>query len=190
MQFSEVVRLRQSVRVYTPEPVSEPQLTQLLCWAANAPSAGALHPLEFILLEDSQQREAVVAATFCGVQEQDPHPQAWLLSAPILIVVCGDLQKVERKYGTTSLDAKAMLSQDCGAAIENFLLGAVSLGLSSCYVSGFRTEQLSKALHLPPHILPMALLPLGYRAGEQQQRPLRSAVLHKNTYGTGKTLPK
>lgn len=183
MQFSEVVRLRQSVRAYTPEPVPETHLEQLLCWAANAPSAGALHPLEFILLKDPRQREAAVAATFCGVQEQAPQTQAWLLSAPVLIAVCGDLQKVERKYGHTSLDARAMLAQDCGAAVENFLLGAVSLGLASCYVSGFRPAELTETLNLPPHILPMALLPLGYAADAQRQRPLSPAVLYRDTYG-------
>lgn len=183
MQAGEIFEQRRSVRAYTAQAVSTEKVEQLLHWAASAPSAGALYPLCYILLREESQREAAVSATFCGARSDDPRTQKWILTAPVLLAVCGDLAKVEKKYGPAGLDVVSMLSQDCGAAVENILLGAVSLGLSACYVTGFRRKELAAVLKLPEHILPLALVPLGYSEKETGARPQRKVLLYEDRYG-------
>lgn len=181
MQISTVFAFRKSVRTYTSEEIPPAVIEQLLTWASYAPSAGALYPLSYIIIQRGQQREATVAATFCGTQLDQP--QKWILAAPLLLAICGDLKRVKEKYGGTGLDLLSMLSQDCGAAVENILLGAVSIGLGGCYITGFRQDALSTALWLPQHIVPLALVALGHGTVAPQSRKPRPVTVYENWYG-------
>lgn len=185
MEFAQVVMSRKSIRAYKPDPVSDETVMQLLTYAHYAPSAGNLRPWEFIVVRSPEVREAIVKTTFCGNNMDGPARQQWLLQPPVLVVVCGIPDKVRERYGQTALGVEVLLYQDCGAAIENFLLGAVDMGLASCYVSGFRTPELVQALGLPPSVVPVAVLPAGYadQQGLERPRAALESILHREVYG-------
>ena len=184
MEFQDVVLNRKSVRRFAKRPVTEEQVRTLLELAHAAPSAGNLRPWEFIIIRDHRQIEQVVQTTFAANQENGTLHQDWILTAPVVIAVCADLQKIEARYGQCSL-CESLRYLDCSAAAEHILLGAVDLGLSACYVCGFRIKELSRALRLPEHIYPVALLPLGYAEGEAQRRIHGSVEkqIHRECYG-------
>jgi nitroreductase len=98
--------------------------------------------------------------------------------APLAILVCGDL---EREV------AQGFWIQDCAAATENLLiavealhLGAVWLGI---YPRETRVEYLRDLLHIPQHIVPFALIPVGYPA-ETTETPSRydGSRVHYNAW--------
>ena len=66
------------------------------------------------------------------------------------------------------------------------LLTAVDLGLASCYVSGFRIDELSNVLKLPPHIIPIAILPIGYSGMDEIKRRKKEDIESKIHYETYK----
>lgn len=80
------------------------------------------------------------------------------------VVVCGDLSK--------ALDGEArdMWIEDASAATENLLLAAHALGLGAVWTGVYPVQErmagVRKALSMPQSIVPLAVVPVGYPAGE------------------------
>jgi nitroreductase len=88
----------------------------------------------------------------------DVHPYAQMLrQAPATVLVCADvsLETCPNNWGV-----------DCSAAMQNLLLAAHAVGLSSVWVGIFpheeRMQDIATALALPAHIRPVSLAPLGH----------------------------
>ena len=80
------------------------------------------------------------------------------------IVVCGD----------TTIQPKAeYIYVDCGAAIENLLLKAHSLGLGCCWCAVGPNEDriipTKEILNLPEHYLPVANIAIGWPNEEKEE---------------------
>jgi nitroreductase len=99
--------------------------------------------------------------------------------APLAILVCGD---------TTLEKVPGYWVQDCSAATQNLLLAAHACGLGAVWTGIYpmkdRVEGFRKTFGLPEHIIPLALVPVGYPDQEpgQQDRFDRKKIYY-NTYG-------
>jgi nitroreductase len=165
MDFFDVVRARRSVRSYLPDPPAESLIRQVLEAGMLAPSAGNRQPWEFIIVRDDQElKKAIVQTTYRGNSWQNGLHQDWLLQAPVLIVVCGNVERSAARYGWEH--AHKILYQDTAACIENMLLAATALGLASCWIGGYDMVALMNLLKLPPMVPPVGFLPLGYAAAQ------------------------
>ena len=181
MEFLEVVNARRSVRHYRQEAVSEEVLTKILDAGRLAPTAGNLQPWEFIVIRGAEVKAQVVACTYPGADIQSPKTQSWINQAPVLVVVCIDPTKSVAKYGTFGAEVAVL---DGAAAMQSMILAAVAYGLGSCWVSGYRLEELKEVLQIPEHVQPLGILPLGYPASTSEARPKRtlSEIIHTETY--------
>jgi nitroreductase len=144
---------RRSIRVYAAGDISEEDVTRLLQAAMAAPSAVGRDPWRFVVIRRKETLAAVAAALPNG---------GMLASAPLGIVVCGDLEAAhDRQLG--------YLLQDCSAAIENLLLAAHALDLGACWLGVYpredRIRKLKEVLSLPASVLPVAVIAIG-RPGE------------------------
>lgn len=144
----EAILNRRSIRRYTPQPVPDDMIENLLRAAMAAPSAGNEQPWHFIVIKDR------------AVLDQLPtvHPYAQMTKqAPMAILVCGDLDLVA--HGE-------MWVQDCSAATENLLIAVQAKGLGAVWLGVYPREErikgLRKLLGIPDSIFPFALLPIGY----------------------------
>ena len=77
--------------------------------------------------------------------------------------------------------------QDCSAASQNILLAAEAMGLGTIWTAAYpaedRMETISRILHLPAHIVPLNVIPLGYPSGaEQAKNKWKSENLHWNKW--------
>jgi len=86
------------------------------------------------------------------------HPYSAMLKyASVAILVCGDLSR--EKF-------KGFWVQDCSAATQNILLAATARGLGAVWTALHPLEDrvagMRKLLGLPEHIIPLALVPIGY----------------------------
>lgn len=172
MEFSQVIKNRVSVRKYLTTDINDYQLYYILECGHSAPTAGNIQPWEFIIVKDHDQKDRIVKTTYVGNQRNSLTHQDWLLEAPVFIVVSADKERVAARYGEENM--KKIIYLDCSACIENMLLAAVDLNLGSCYISGFREEELSEVLKLPSHLEPIGFLPIGYIDGKTNKRPKRS----------------
>jgi SagB-type dehydrogenase family enzyme len=79
--------------------------------------------------------------------------------APVCLVIAMDIDQMGLKYGRR---AEQYCLLEAGHAAQNVLLEAVSLGLGSVPVGAFDDRAVKQALHLPTHLRPAYLLPVGY----------------------------
>jgi nitroreductase len=159
MDVFEAIAKRRSIRKYQDKDVDDRLIGVLLWAAAQAPSAGNLQECRFIVVRDKKTKELLYNAAL---------KQDHVKEAPVLIVVAADLEIQSLKYGKRGELVYALL--DCGAAIENMLLAATSIGLGACWVSAFDEEDVKNILRLPDFIRPIAIITVGYPAEEPEKK--------------------
>ncbi len=149
---------RRSVRRYLDRPLSDEMLTDLLQAGMSAPSAVGKDPWHFIVVREKETRGRIADFLPNGAMARQ---------AAAVLVVCGDL---ERAHG----GLESYLLQDCSAAIENVLLAATALGLGACWLGVHprpdRIEGMRNLFELPPHIVPVGGIALGWPAENPEAR--------------------
>ena len=151
---------RKSVRAYTDRAVSHEQLDTLIRAAMAAPTGRDMRPWHFIVLEGRHQLSPLA--------EQLPYAKM-LAEAQAAVVVCGDMS-VTDKEGNPSRN----WTFDCSAATENLLLQAEAMGLGAVWTGVYpydeRIEAVKQVLHLPDHLIPLNVIPIGYPKGNPQPK--------------------
>lgn len=153
MDALEAISSRRSIRKYRQGEVSGELVQRLLDAAMSAPSAGNEQPWQFVVIRDRKILEAIPQI----------HPYSQMLKGAALgILVCGDL---------TLEVYKGFWVQDCSAATQNLLIAAHALGLGAVWL-GFhpleeRVTGIRKMLSLPDHIVPLALVSIGWPGEEK-----------------------
>mgnify|MGYP006296892537 FL=1 len=162
---------RRSIRQYTPDPVPDELLEQVLEAGRWAPSASNRQPWRFIVIRDPEIRAAVAEhAAYYFIR------WAHVEEAPVIIALCGD--RKNRVY-------RQFLHEDIGLAGGQMMLQAAALGLGTCWIGGLDREALSDILKLPEHIELVGLLTLGFPAEDPDppgRKPLKQ-IVHYGTYG-------
>jgi len=175
---------RRSVRTYREEPLTLAEIAQLL-WAAQgvtgagglrtAPSAGALYPLEILVvtgnvteLVPGVYRYRPVGHTLTRIREGDVRKdlagaalgQAVVRDAPVVIVIAGIPERTTGKYGERGV---RYVHMEAGHSAQNVCLQATSLGLGTVTVGAFDDREVHEVLGLDPGEEPLYLIPVGRR---------------------------
>lgn len=153
MDVLECIKTRRSIRKFLDVPVEWEKVTQIVDAARCAPSAGNLQNWNFIVVLNEGKRKSLAEACV---------HQLWMAKAPVHIIVCADPEKAKRFYGIRG--ERLYTIQNCGAAVENALLTAHSIGLAACWVGAFDEDMVKRTLGIPEHIRPQAIIPVGYPA--------------------------
>jgi nitroreductase len=191
----DVVHRQRACRRFGEDPVDDDMVEKVLDAATFAPSAENRQPWVFVVVRDERRRAAIGALTRQAwegggrahseerlspglLADVETGAQGGVAGAPVLVVVCGDTRLGDRRV----LDASVF------PAIQNLLLAATSLGLGSSLTTlplVFGAE-LAAVVELPPEVLPMAVIPLGWPA-RPLSPPRRLPVAektHRETFGT------
>jgi nitroreductase len=176
-----------SVRAYDGRPLPAGTLETLIAAAQSAPSSSNLQTWSVVAIEDPQRKARLSA--LAGNQEHIRH-------APLFLVWLADLARLEsvaerasvKPEGLHYLETLLVGVIDAALAAQNALVALESLGLGSVYIGAIRNapEQVAKELALPPHVLPVFGLCVGYsdpaRPAEVKPRLSQSVVLHREQY--------
>ncbi|HVM66699.1 MAG TPA: nitroreductase family protein [Acidimicrobiales bacterium] len=193
--FFDVVLAQRAYRELKPDAVPDELVLRVLEAATHAPSAENHQPWEFIVVRDAATRAAIGRLTQevwdAGGREYsrrglsprffeavDRWATGGLAAAPVHVVVCGDTERTP----------EAQLPSSIYPAVQNLLLAAGALGLGSLMstLSVGNRAALAEVLALPGHIVPMALVPLGWpvrELGPARREPVASH-LHRDRWGT------
>jgi SagB-type dehydrogenase family enzyme len=173
---------RRSVRQYKNQPISLPDLSQLL-WAVQgisgpggrrtAPSAGALYPLEVYVVAGR------VTGLPAGIYSYNPHEhelrriadgdaraelskaalgQSSIKNAAAVLVLSALYERTTVKYGERGF---RYVHMEAGHAAQNVFLQAVSLDLGTVVIGAFQDERVRAVLHLSEQEQPLYLMPVG-----------------------------
>lgn len=171
MELDKVIEQRRSVRKFRSKKPNWRDIIEAVEAARKAPLAGNLASVKFILVDDAE-----VIAELAEAAQQD-----FIAQCSYAVVVCSDKADLVRSYYEKG-DIYAR--QEAGAAIEQFLLKIVDLGLASCWVGAFVEGQVKTALKIPENVDVEAILPIGYEylKGKQKSKPSLDRILYFNTW--------
>ena len=100
--------------------------------------------------------------------------------APLAFTVCVDSHKFERimeergwEFYMNDLSFLFLSIQDASLMAENMIVAGRSLGLGSCLLGAAigRADKIAEAFNLPPRVLPLVGLVMGYPAEDPPPRP-------------------
>jgi coenzyme F420-0:L-glutamate ligase/coenzyme F420-1:gamma-L-glutamate ligase len=171
------LKSRRSIRKYQPKPVPQDLIKEVLSAAAWAPSAHNAQPWRFIVLtEASSKRELsqamakawAIDMTKDGVKTDE---QTFLArverfaTAPVLIMACFTMEDMTKQPDQKrQIVERDLAVESLGAAMQNLLLAAESMGLGACWfcAPAFCKDAVRKTLKIPKVIEPAALVAMGY----------------------------
>ena len=195
---------RRDVRHFRPDPIPGHILARILDAAHHAPSVGFMQPWTFLVISDRQtrlrvhdlyERERIAAAQFFDEPRRTQYLSFKLegiLDAPLNVcITCDPTRAGATVLGRNSIPETDLYSTCC--AIENLWLAARAEGVGVGWVSILKLPQLREILGIPPHIIPVGYLCLGYptqfleqpaleKAGWRSRQPL-GEVIHYETWG-------
>jgi nitroreductase len=178
MDLVDAIKGRRSIRKYQNKDISDDVIKQILDLAIHAPSSMNGQPWYFIVVRDNEMKKRLVEIKnrYCPA-EKSMFRADFLQDAPVVIVVCVDIEK--------SYDREL---ENAVLATANIMLGAFHLLIGSVYMSACKTddagvsEEIRKILDIPPNIAPMTIIPLGYpdeTPETKEVKTLEEVVFHE-----------
>jgi nitroreductase len=197
MDTLEAIKNRRSIRAQKSDPISESTLNKVLEAARWAPSWANAQEWRFIVVRDQKIKEQLNATRAmrpppppAGAAAAPPPPPMAppaILTAPVTIVVCGELKKAGvRPDGTFTTDkGDNWYMYDTGLASENLCLAAHALGLGTVILGAFDAKKAGEILKVPEGFAVVVMIPLGVPAAEGRPptRKELSDIVYKDTFG-------
>ncbi len=183
--FAQLMQSHRSIRAYLDRPI-EPGLVDTVLHQALAgtSSSGNLNMVSVIKTQDLARK-----ATLCELHGGQP----MVLQAPLVLTFCADSFRTREwlalrgarlgfadlvSWHTTAFDAM-ILSQTVALALE-------SHGLGICYMGTtlFSMRAIADFMDMPPHVLPVTSLVVGWpaEAPAQRDRLPAAAWIHEERY--------
>jgi 5,6-dimethylbenzimidazole synthase len=171
---------------FLPDPIPDQVLARILNAAHHAPSVGFMQPWDFIVVRDAairqRVRDAFQAANLeaAGMFEDEKQKTyrrlklEGIVEAPIgICITCDRSRTGPVVLGRTHQADMDLYSAVC--AVQNLWLAARVENIGVGWVSIIRHDDLRGALGIPPSILPIAYLCVGYVTHFFQKPELEAA---------------
>lgn len=156
---------RKSVRSYTGEPIPDEIMESMLRAAVAAPSGMDIRPWHIVVLTDKSKYAEAFEGNF--------NMEKFMQSGAV-VIFCADttVTRPPRENPDAPAETKpnSLWRDDMGACTENFLIAAEAYGLgavwTACYPFPNTMAPVRKFLNLPGNVVPYAIVPVGYPAGD------------------------
>lgn len=147
MDFLKLAKDRYSVRSFKPDMITDDELCAILEAGRVAPTARNFQPQKIFVAKSEESRKKL--ASVCR----------FTFDAPVVLVIGYDK---ERSWKNKLMQGHDIGETDAAIVTTHMMLMAASIGIGSCYVGYFSSDEVKKALGLPESVVVTALLPLGY----------------------------
>jgi nitroreductase len=149
MEYSELIRKRESVRNYDPyRPVPKEVMERILDAGRMAPSACNYQPWKFLVISSPVLLEKVRAC----------YPRPWFKDAPHILVILG----LKDQAWVRSYDGYNSIETDVAIAMTHIILAAENEGVGACWVEAYNPALLIEAINPGESQLIFGITPLGY----------------------------
>jgi len=190
LDFASLARGRHVVRQFKPIAIPREMVETTLEAARWAPSPHGAQPWRFVVstrddlkekladaMAEEWQRNLAMdgeAAEVVSIRLRKSRQR--ILKTPVLIIPCLYLEEMHRYLDPVRAEAEVTMAvQSLGAAVQNMLLSAYSLGLDTGWMCAplFAPQIVRQVLDLPDTLIPHALIQMGYGAQDPPRRPHR-----------------
>lgn len=146
MEFEKVIKERKATRKFSDKKLEKAKLDKILEAGRLAPTAKNLQPFKIYVVESSEGIEKLDRATKCSY------------NAPVVLVVCGDKEKSYVK------DGAPIYQMDASIVTTHMMLEATNLGVDNIWIELFDGDVLREEFSIPDNLIPVCLLPIGYKS--------------------------
>lgn len=184
MELMDAIKKRRAIRKFKPDPVSKDKFDRILDAARLAPSGVNSQPWKFRVVTDPDEKKKVYLASK-NQHHIDQAPAVIVVCADTLSYHRGLKTRFKElldngvitqdglnKMGLGTLitdDEKKELERfatqaafNTAIATEHMALMAAELGLGTCWIHLFDKAEISRIFELPPWLIPVTLMPVGY----------------------------
>jgi nitroreductase len=173
-----------SHRSYADAPIAPELLRLLLACALSAPSKSDLQQADIVHVADREKVESITKLI---------PDMPWIAKAPALLVFCGNNRRIRqigewrgKPFANDHLDHFMNSAVDAGIVMTTFIRAAEAVGLGTCPISAIRNrpDDVSRLLHLPDWVFPVAALTVGFpeHSGHISPRLPLDVTVHEDRY--------
>jgi nitroreductase len=171
MDFVDLVKVRQSDRVYMDKPIDRNLLKTCVEAARLAPSSCNAQPWSVVIVDDPELKNMVAKTTMLPPSSFNK----FVSEAPVIVVVI-----MEQDSAVSSAGAKVRNIQfpliDIGAFAENFCLQAAELGLGTCMIGWVKEKELRKLLNISGKKRIPIVITIGYPKNNTTREKTRKSL--------------
>lgn len=150
MDVMEAIGKRRSIRRFSPEPLNNYDLYEMVQAARLAPQAANVQPIRYCIVHQQQFLPHMFECTkWAGYLEDYAPPEGCRPQGYIVILLDDSLKN-------------RWSDADVGAAVENMLLTATSKGLGACWLGAIDREKIHYMLGIPEDMSIHSLVAVGH----------------------------
>lgn len=171
MDFLSLAKNRYSERYFDSKPIEQEKLDRILEAGRVVPTACNYQPQRFYLIRSDEALRKVKTVT------------NFHYNAPMMILVCYDINKVWTINGDRYYESYNSGEQDASIAATTMMYEAEELGVHTIWIRGFDSKTVVDTFGLPKNMIPVMLLGLGYpnerakaNAWHYKRNPIESFV--------------
>lgn len=171
--FFALLKKRHACRHFEPRPVPDKVLERLAYAAHRAPTGGNTPYRFVIVVKDPAQLKMLklVSPGYFG-------------DTSAAVVICTDLTVAKQGLGSLGTDQCSLY--DAGAAAENVVLAAYSMGLGASFIKSYSEAALARILDLPPNCRTELVVSIGYPSRNEPpplKKKKRGSVTYLDKFG-------
>ena len=161
MDFLELTRQRYSERFFdSTKMVEKEKIDRILEAARLSPTAANKQPQRLYVLKSKEALQKAQSASFSS-----------LYGAPVVILLCYDLDSVWHNQRETLIPDYNSGEQDCGIVATQMMYAAEEQGVHTIWIRGFDAGALQRVFELPANMIPAMMLPIGYPSANSAPSP-------------------
>lgn len=145
MNFSELIKVRHSVRKYIPKKVEPEKRNAILEAGRIAPTAANLQPVKVLVIEEETGLSKLEKA-------------ANIYGAKLALIVCASHSTAWKRL----FDGKKTTDIDASIVTDHMMLKATELGLGSVWICYFKPDILKREFNIPNNLEAVNILAVGY----------------------------
>jgi nitroreductase len=179
-ELLDLIRQRQSQRIYTNRPVEKEKLLRCIEAARLAPSANNSQPWKFIIIDNPELKNTVAELTTSNVLRINQFTK----QAPVQVAVVREKTNLTTAVGRALKDKNYPLI-DIGISTAHFCLQATAEGLSTCIIGWFDEKKIKELLQVPKELRLELLILVGYPPTNEIRKKRRketNQILSYNGY--------
>ena len=156
MEFEEVIRKRISVRKFSDRKLEKEKLDKILEAGRLAPTAKNNQPIKIYVVKSDEGINKIDKATRCRY------------GAKTVLIICGNKEQSFKKDDFTTYE------MDSCIVATHIMLEATNLGVDNIWIEAFDGKILREEFNISNELMPVCLLPLGYKAEDCPMNPLHN----------------